>query len=54
MSFPDNGREAAEAKATAVARSCVMDAQPSPSEATPEVQTTREEEKARWNSTAMD
>ena len=29
-------------------------ARPSPPETTPEVQTTREEEKARWNFTAMD
>ena len=45
---------AAEAKATAVARPCAAVARPSPPEATPEVQTTSVEEKARWKSIAMD
>ena len=31
-----------------MARPCAADASPSPPEATPEVQTTREEDKARW------
>ena len=46
--------EAAEAKMTAMTRSCAADAWPLYPEATPQVQTTREEKKAGGNSTALD